>query len=404
MEQEECQNSVQQDYSSEVLPESNAANSLVSSSNDQSLPTTTVSENVSIQSRDYSNQPAHLSNQQNGFLNILYSRLLNPNPQGLKSQSLIIAISVLLILPLSWFGIKELSQYLRYRHAKDNLEAIRSARDSEQYILCIQQANNFSSEFPDLQIDSTNIKSDCQISQAKLAKSSNDWAECIELSMAVDVRAASYQEAENLVGNCQLAQAQEFANERSFRKAIESIHAMSPEHPSFKEGQVLLGRWSREIIEVAKKEYQKEDRNALGTAINIASAIPQDTPLYSEAQSLIGQWKTGWGSDEANFKAAKAAFEKNDWSTAVAKSEQIKTNFWKKEVATIRQKAEANLAAAQRSRSSTQSSSTTSGVNTPTGSSSRSRRRTTYSPAPSRIQPRSAPPSSEPRELPRDRN
>ena len=290
-----------------------------------------------------------------------------------------------------------LSQYFRYRQAKDNLEQIRNAKNSDQYTSCVQETDSFTSEFPDLETESKALKSDCQLGQAMVAQSNNDYTECIEQSMAItDTTVEAYSEAQDLLGNCQLEQAQKFATERSFRKAVETIQTISPQHPSFDEGQGLLESWSKEIIKIAQNEYQKENKDALSNAINIASAIPKDTTVYGESQALIEQWKKDWGSDEANFKAAKDAFEENDWNTAAAKSKQIKTNFWNKEVSLIRQKAEANIAAAQR----TQPVYSRPVQSNQAPSSARTRQRPAR---PVQTQPRPSAPPSEPRELPRDR-
>lgn len=381
--------------SSELLPKSGLGSVVAPFSQEPGSSATIISEDKSSLSENELIQPKHASNEQFSKPNrFSFSHL---SPQFLRQNGLLIGAGALLFLGVSWLGIKELSQYFRYRQAKDNLEQIRNAKNLDQYTSCVQEADNFTSEFPDLETESKALKSDCQLGQAMVAQSNNDYTECIEQSMAItDTTVEAYSEAQDLLGNCQLEQAQKFATERSFRKAVETIQTISPQHPSFDEGQGLLESWSKEIIKIAQNEYQKENKDALSNAINIASAIPKDTTVYGESQALIEQWKKDWGSDEANFKAAKDAFEKNDWNTAAAKSKQIKTNFWNKEVSLIRQKAEANIAAAQR----TQPVYSRPVQSNQAPSSARTRQRPAR---PVQTQPRPSAPPSEPRELPRDR-
>ena len=381
--------------SSELLPKSGLGSVVAPFSQEPGSSATIISEDKSSLSENELIQPKHASNEQFSKPNrFSFSHL---SPQFLRQNGLLIGAGALLFLGVSWLGIKELSQYFRYRQAKDNLEQIRNAKNSDQYTSCVQETDSFTSEFPDLETESKALKSDCQLGQAMVAQSNNDYTECIEQSMAItDTTVEAYSEAQDLLGNCQLEQAQKFATERSFRKAVETIQTISPQHPSFDEGQGLLESWSKEIIKIAQNEYQKENKDALSNAINIASAIPKDTTVYGESQALIEQWKKDWGSDEANFKAAKDAFEKNDWNTAAAKSKQIKTNFWNKEVSLIRQKAEANIAAAQR----TQPVYSRPVQSNQAPSSARTRQRPAR---PVQTQPRPSAPPSEPRELPRDR-
>ena len=74
----------------------------------------------------------------------------------------------------------------------------------------------------------------------------------------------------------------------SYNRAIEVAKKVPKGEPGFDAAQKSIDKWSKEILNLARKRAAKGDRQA---AVSTATLVPQGTPAYSAAQRAIQQWK-----------------------------------------------------------------------------------------------------------------
>ncbi|BAZ10475.1 peptidase C14 caspase catalytic subunit p20 [Calothrix sp. NIES-4071] len=74
----------------------------------------------------------------------------------------------------------------------------------------------------------------------------------------------------------------------SYNRAIEVAKKVPKGEPGFDIAQKSIDKWSKEILNLAKKRAAKGDKQA---AVSTATLVPQGTPAYSAAYRAIQQWK-----------------------------------------------------------------------------------------------------------------
>ncbi|OKH48564.1 peptidase C14 [Calothrix sp. HK-06] len=74
----------------------------------------------------------------------------------------------------------------------------------------------------------------------------------------------------------------------SYNRAIEVAKKVPKGEPGFDAAQKSIDKWSKEILNLARKRAANGDRQA---AVSTATLVPQGTPAYSAAQRAIQQWK-----------------------------------------------------------------------------------------------------------------
>ncbi|MCU0548098.1 MAG: caspase family protein [Leptolyngbya sp. Prado105] len=72
-------------------------------------------------------------------------------------------------------------------------------------------------------------------------------------------------------------------------RAIERARAIPPSDPLYAQAQQDIDRWSRNILEIARKRAEQKE---FQQAISAAQLVPKDRPqVYAEAQKAIQQWR-----------------------------------------------------------------------------------------------------------------
>ncbi len=74
----------------------------------------------------------------------------------------------------------------------------------------------------------------------------------------------------------------------TYNRAIEVAKKVSVGEPGFDIAQKSIDKWSKEILNIAKKRAAKGERKA---AIGTATLVPEGTPAYDAAQKTIQRWK-----------------------------------------------------------------------------------------------------------------
>ncbi len=110
---------------------------------------------------------------------------------------------------------------------------------------------------------------------------------------------------------------------------IELIENWKPGHPLYQKAQISMNEWSAALLRSADVALQEQ---GIDSAVEIASMIPQSSPLYEEAQDRMVQWQQQWERGEALYQAALKAIEQQDWSGAreqVAALGEVSQPYWR---------------------------------------------------------------------------
>ncbi|MBD1913138.1 MULTISPECIES: hypothetical protein [unclassified Leptolyngbya] len=100
---------------------------------------------------------------------------------------------------------------------------------------------------------------------------------------------------------------------RDLKAAVDLVKDWTPRHPLYAESQQWLGRWSRNLMEMARQRYTNSD---LKGALEIASLVPKSSPFYDKAQATIKEWQAEWEEGQAIYETAQEALKNQLWSEA----------------------------------------------------------------------------------------
>lgn len=103
----------------------------------------------------------------------------------------------------------------------------------------------------------------------------------------------------------------------------------TPDHPLYKESQRLMGEWSQAVLTAADRRVEQNDLNG---AIELASQIPQTSPVYRDAQKTIATWRQQWRQAEALYTDAQKAIQQQDWGLASQKISALRLlsdSYWR---------------------------------------------------------------------------
>lgn len=125
------------------------------------------------------------------------------------------------------------------------------------------------------------------------------------------------------LGECQdalLREAEELAKTGRFQDAIHRIMGIADSSP---EAQQQVRQWSVRILEIAQDQYRE---GRFEEAVQIASAVSLDNPMYQEAQIHIQRWQNEWATNQQHLQNARAALSSNDVEVALAEIKQMTTH------------------------------------------------------------------------------
>jgi hypothetical protein len=99
-------------------------------------------------------------------------------------------------------------------------------------------------------------------------------------------------------------------------------------HNSYDEAQQVLTEASQKLMFLANRRVQAGD---LEGGVELASAIPQGTPLRQPAQAAIYEWRQEWGAGETLESTLATAIQTRNWETAQETLQNLKllrSDFW----------------------------------------------------------------------------
>jgi uncharacterized caspase-like protein len=97
-----------------------------------------------------------------------------------------------------------------------------------------------------------------------------------------------------------LTRTRELTNENQasdFVEALETVRLIRPDEPHYTEAQEYVDRWSRVVFDMAQGRADRRNDSSsslaaenYSTAIRTVRLIPDDAPIYGQAQTAIAQW------------------------------------------------------------------------------------------------------------------
>jgi len=109
---------------------------------------------------------------------------------------------------------------------------------------------------------------------------------------------------------------------------LQLVGQWSDDHPLYGEAQKLMASWSKAILAIAN---DKINHNDLPGAVETASHIPPNSPIYEEAQAAIAHWQEQWQQGETLYKMAQEALQNQYWDKAaeqVPALAQLENPYW----------------------------------------------------------------------------
>ncbi len=156
----------------------------------------------------------------------------------------------------------------------------------------------------------------------------------------------------------------------SYKKAIAEASLIPSFHPRYPDAQVEIRRWRNQIQTIEDQPILNRARefayggniSAWQRAIAEAKLISSTSPLYSEAQEYVSQWRSKIQvvEDQPLLDRAVVLATNNNYSAAIDKAQQIrpgralygeaqtKINSWRQEIQAIRYLLEAKTLADRR--------------------------------------------------------
>lgn len=110
---------------------------------------------------------------------------------------------------------------------------------------------------------------------------------------------------------------------------LKFLEQWTPEHPLYHEAQKSIDEWSEAILRIAQQRIEQSD---LKGAVELANQIPKSSPIYEDAQAVIGQWQTLWQQGEAITTKARNAMKQQRWDEAsqnIASLREINHDYWR---------------------------------------------------------------------------
>jgi hypothetical protein len=184
-----------------------------------------------------------------------------------------------------------------------------------------------------------------QLHQAILArgdylKTAQHYEDCIIEAQKVPVESLFYSQAKTLQDQCQslsteaiLNRAQAMADAGQLKAAIAAVKTVT-DRAAIDRAQQMVWDWSNRILQIAEG-YYLDPTNKYQDAIDIASAIGSDNPLYSEALSKIHRWQQDWLVNQNYWQTAQSALNAHQLELALLQVQQITHPYWKQQSTAI---------------------------------------------------------------------
>lgn len=171
-------------------------------------------------------------------------------------------------------------------------------------------------------------------------KATQNYSACIAEAQRVPAESLFYSQARTLQDQCQslstemiINRAQAMAAAGQFKDAIAEVKTVF-DSTAMAKVQQLVWEWSNRMLQLAESSYL-DPSGKFEDAIQIASAILPDNPLYADAQAKIRVWQQQWLTDQTHWQAAQTALNAHQLETALLQAQQITHPYWQQQSTAI---------------------------------------------------------------------
>jgi len=289
----------------------------------------------------------------------MIGRLLGDQLQKAHQSHVLQSLGITTIVIGLLSGAGYISYALHFQHQQGQLQQIRDLKTTGEYDQCINTAKTFPNNHAELYRAAEVLLDECQqLQEQQLAlekigdlKKQTSYDEGIRQAKAFPEPQSSelYQEAQKLLGEMLLAKAKQLVEQGSYVSAITTAFEISSDASVYGDARQFISDWSHRVLELADEQYQGGDLNK---AVEIAGKIPENSPVYAQAQEKIKQWQAEWKANADYLKAAETAVSRGRWNEATAATNQITTTteYWRQQKESITQRANAGKVEAERRR------------------------------------------------------
>ncbi|MCU0549795.1 MAG: hypothetical protein MUC48_10660 [Leptolyngbya sp. Prado105] len=136
---------------------------------------------------------------------------------------------------------------------------------------------------------------------------------------AVDCKKVTAQSLETEQLFC-AQQAAQTGNADQILASVNLVKGWTTEHPLYGQSRPLLQDWSNALLILARDRVSQRD---IKGAVNLANQIPQNSPVYKDAQGAIERWLAEYRRGEAIYAKIIEALKKQSWDKASEQMAQL---------------------------------------------------------------------------------
>lgn len=289
----------------------------------------------------------------------MIGRLLGDQLQKAHQSHVLQSLGITTIVIGLLGGTGYISYALHFQHQQGQLQQIRDLKTTGEYDQCANTVKTFPNNHVELYRAAEVLLDECQQLQEQVVvlekigelKKQASYDEGIRQAKAFPEPQSSelYHKAQKLLGEMLLAKAKQLVEQGSYVSAITTAFEISSDASVYGDARQLISDWSHRVLELADEQYQGGD---LTKALAIANKIPENSPVYAQAQEKTKQWQSEWKANADYLQTAETAVSRGRWNEAIAATNQITTTteYWRQQKESITQRANAGKVEAERRR------------------------------------------------------
>ncbi len=231
-----------------------------------------------------------------------------PNPDSVapldkKRRKSILLISTIVLLAIGMVTgvIFLIYKYIDYRKLEIRLAQLETSKQRGDLDTCINQAQEFPENNPELYNQAEKLGNDCKIAQDKQRL---DRAKSFQVSLQCE---AALKE---------IRQTYSFSNPSLDPSTSEEI-------------KVLIDKCSDQTFQLAKNQFKEGN---VDRAVAWAKVIPEGSSAYQEAENAINNWPDEAKANEEYLSQANTAQDRGDWDSVIREAGKVTSDYKKREV------------------------------------------------------------------------
>ena len=106
----------------------------------------------------------------------------------------------------------------------------------------------------------------------------------------------------------------------SLETAINLVLNWPEDSPLRSQSQNLLGEWSKQLMDMARQKFTAGD---LKGAMALVQKIPQSSPVYDQIMGEVATWESNWDRGKTIYDQAQQALQKQNWAAAETQAREL---------------------------------------------------------------------------------